>query len=337
MKALITSTLLCISTLAVEQQSQELVKNSKSGQLSALTILQSKKWTNVFQEADEVQREIIWLLTGSRPLYNKTLYGKILRAKNQQQKIKLKDKSKHACDVYQIKAQEKYFQVFEFCQKYRAADLLAQVNIVNSYQLNTQFYGQNFSDVIGLNASLVAPKIDCDITISQNYILKRMECRSFKFTRKDQIVELSKFIFDKDSKPTISLEGQILENMLPYSKLSVIVPETGKIKIKETKLRPDADEFDPKKVKTTKEKDNTVPQPVNPKSETPTSGVVTNEKGEVVPPRELEQYIFTPEGEKINKQSDPDMIELNQDGTPVHNNMTDPPPAQGNQQKPNTR
>lgn len=280
--------------------------------MTAKELLENKKWTYVFQEADEVQKEIVWLLTGERPLFNKTLFGKVLRAKNQYQKIKLKDKSRHQCDIYDLKVFEKYFQVFEYCQKYRTPDLLAQVNIIGPLQIKTVFYGQNYSDSIGLSASLVAPHIDCDLTITPLFFLKSMECSSFKVSRKDEVIELSRFVYDKDAKPTISLEGQVLKNMLPYSKLSVLVPATGKITIKETKMRPDADEVDKNKPQVTQAKpqtnqeiqtnhENQVNQTTqaNPLSVAPP--IKINNEGEPISPREDEKKV---------KQSEPDMIEL---------------------------
>ncbi len=281
--------------------------------MTAKELLENKKWTHVFQEADEVQKEIVWLLTGNRPLFNKTLYGKVLRAKNQYQKIKLKDKSRHQCDVYDLKVFEKYFQVFEYCQRYRSPDLLAQVSILGPLQIKTVFYGQNYADSIGLSASLVAPRIDCDLTITPLFFLKSMECSSFKVSRKDEVIELSRFVYDKDAKPTISLEGQVLKNMLPYSKLSVLVPATGKITIKETKMRPDSDEVDKNKPQVTQTKPHATqskPQPTetiqvnqeihaNPLSVAPPTK--DNGEGETVSPREDEKKV---------KQSEPDMIEL---------------------------
>lgn len=310
------------SLASKEVRSDNLAMPDKAAKLdstimTAKELLENKKWTYVFQEADDVQKEMVWLLTGDRPLFNKTLYGKVLRAKNQYQKIKLKDKSRHQCDVYELKVFEKYFQVFEYCQKYRTPDLLAQVSVLGPLQIKTVFYGQNYADSIGLSAALVAPHIDCDLTITPLFFLKRMECFSFKVSRKDEVIELSQFVYDKDAKPTISLEGQVLKNMLPYSKLSVTVPASGKITIKETKIRPDADEVDKTKPQTTQIKSPTIqanPLSVAPPSENPLNvapprvdpsiseqPLKVNSEGEPISPREDEKKV---------KQSEPDMIEL---------------------------
>lgn len=272
-------------------------------------ILKNKKWTNVFQEADEINRELVWLITNKRPAFNKTYFGKILRAKNQYQNIKLKDKSRHACDNYQIKISGANFEVFEYCQKHRSADILAKVEMKNKKQLHIIFYGQNYSDVIGINAAIVAPKVECDLQINDNYAVQVIKCEPFKFSKGEQVVELSYFSYDLSQNPRMKVEGKVLENMLPYSTLSVVVPEVGKITIKETKLRPDPDEFDPSKVKSKpkpKEPQVNGVQPINPAP----SVVPVKPNGELASPREEQNVIFTPEGEKIIKQSEPDMIEL---------------------------
>lgn len=270
-------------------------------------ILKSKKWTNTLQEADEINRELVWLVTNKRPLFNKTFFGKVLRAKNQYQSIKLKDKSRHACDNYQVKVSRDFFEVFEHCQKQRTPDILAKVAVKSKKELDFVFYGQNYSDVIGISAAIVSPKVECQLLVTDNYAVQTLKCRPFKFSKNEQVVDLAYFDYDRERNPRIRVEGKVLENMLPYSTLSVVVPEVGKIKIKETKLRPDPDEFDPAKVKTKQpSKVPTVVEPVN-----PVTGVVpVKPNGELVSPREEQNVIFTPEGEKIIKQSEPDMIEL---------------------------
>lgn len=294
---------------------QELVKPDE--------ILKSKKWSYVFQEADEINRELIWLVTAKRPVANKTLFGKILRAKNQFQKIKLKDKSRHACDNYDIKVFDKEFKVYEFCQKQRSPDLLATVEVKSKTKLQFTFQGQNYSDVIGINAAIVSPKVECELEVNQSLILQTLKCQPYKFARNDQVVDLALFAFDRKKNPTISVEGKVLDNMLPYSTLSVVVPEVGKIKIKEVKLRPDSDEYDPTKVKK-KEVGNQIPAPINPAATVPVKPMENSEpstipvtpQGELISPREEQNVIFTPEGEKIIKQSEPDMIELKPNENP---------------------
>ncbi|MCB0370334.1 MAG: hypothetical protein KDD45_13140, partial [Bdellovibrionales bacterium] len=302
---------------------QDSVKTSVGNENLAVSFLKSKKWSRVLEEIDEVQREIVWLLTEKRPLYNKTLFGKIFRAKNQYQKIKLKNKSKHACDNYQIKTQSTYFQVFEYCQKYRAPDILAQVDIVDSQTIKVDFYGQNYTDIIGASAALVSPRIQCRVKVNSHIKLQSFTCDSYKHSRGQQVIELTRYAFDKESEPSIKLEGQVLDRMLPYSKLSVIVPSGEKIKIKETKIRPDLDEYDPSKMsKTVKESKKTESSPSIPNEVPGPVEIQVDEMGQPISPRQQDsentepEYIFTPQGEKIIKQSDPDMIELNPDGTP---------------------
>ncbi|NUM58237.1 MAG: hypothetical protein HUU56_06380 [Bdellovibrionaceae bacterium] len=312
---------------------KELVKESYKNPLEKF--VHDKKWTLVLQEADEIQREIVWLITESRPLFNKTLFGKLLRAKLQAQGIKLKDKSKHSCDIYQTKDMKSYFQVSEFCQKYRLPDILAEVDASSQTELKVKFYGQNFSDVIGVSAALVAPKVECLVVVDADLRLVKLSCENFKFSRKDQIVELKKMEYDKNRSPTISLEGVVLENMLPYSKLSVVVPEVGKIKIKEVKLRPDPNEYDPKVnakknplLKATPPSLQTSPS-VEKMDASPLS--VGEEPVQKKMEIESEKYIFTPEGEKVLRQTEPEFIEMTDETRPSQPTEQSRPPLRSNQ------
>lgn len=202
----------------------------------------SKKKMGLIKELDEVMREMIWLIRSERPSANKTLFGKVYRALLQAKGIKLIEKNKHSCDQYQLeKVSEYQYRVYEHCQKHRKQDILAKMEW-SQKKVTFQFQGQNYADVLGVAASLVAPVIDCDVQIESEFKLKELYCTGFRITRADDVIRFQSIDYKKAKDPMMVLKGEVLKNLLPYSDLTISVPLTGRVQIFEKKKVPDADE-----------------------------------------------------------------------------------------------
>lgn len=253
----------------------------------------SRKKMDLIKELDEIMREMIWLIRSQRPSANKTLFGKIFRALQQAKGLKLTEKSKHSCDQYLIeKVSEYQYRVYEHCQKHRAPDLLAKIDWSHR-KIDFQFQGQNYADVLGLAASLVAPAVSCQVSIDDAIKLLELYCSGFRITRADNVVRFESIVYKKNKDPQMVLKGEVLKNLLPFSDLKILVPLLGKVKILEKKKMPDIDEITP---------------PIIPPI-TPHSGRVVPVDPRVIPSAEPLANEPDPNIE-LRKQSDPDVIEI---------------------------
>gem|GEM_PF-3380546 len=304
----------------------------------------SKKKMELIKELDEIMREMIWLIRSERPSANKTLYGKVYRALQQAKGIKLTEKNKHSCDQYQVeKVSEYQYRIHEFCQKHRNPDLLAKIDWSQN-KVVFQFQGQNYADVLGVAASLVAPVVVCQVLVEDEAKLKEMQCTGFRITRADNVIRFQSVGYKKGNNPMMVMKGEVLKNLLPYSDLIISVPLTGKVQVVEKKKVPDSDETTPEKKAQQKAKDDLankqpppVPKPIDPRTpETLAEPVFPTNPAEVTkPPRDGERpevrdengNDVTEEASQQNpnnillKNSQPDVIEIQELPQPV------PPPV----------
>ncbi|MBL7542682.1 MAG: hypothetical protein JNL11_02650 [Bdellovibrionaceae bacterium] len=224
----------------------------------------TRKKMDLIKELDEVMREMIWLIRSQRPSANKTLFGKVYRAFQQAKGGKLTEKNKHSCDQYSVeKISEYQYRVYEHCQKHRSPDLLAKLDW-SQRQVDFQFQGQNYADVLGLAASLVAPTIDCKVTIEDEAKLVAFQCAGFRITRLDHVIRFESLVYKKGKEPLMWLKGEVLKNLLPYSDYTIRVPLVGKVQIVEKKKVPDADETTPEQNAREKAKVQPAPQAMSP-------------------------------------------------------------------------
>ncbi len=277
------------------------------------------------KELDEVMREMIWLIRSERPVANKTLFGKVFRALQQAKGIKLTEKSKQACDQYELeKITEFQYRIYEHCQKHRAPDLLAKIDWSHK-SVNFQFQGQNYADILGLAASLVAPTVECQVTTDDASKLVKMDCSGFRITRADQVARFDAMTFRKGKDPLMYLKGEVLKNLLPFSELTISVPLTGKVKILEKKKVPDRDETTPEinaKIKEKNQKPKAlpmvpmdpqfIPRPQDPKTQSPVK--TTPAPGQVAPREDTEGPPPIPDindpNSDLRKNSDPEVIQI---------------------------
>lgn len=306
------------------------MSSSKSGQQKIVKKIEtrpvdffSKKKLELVKELDDVMREMIWLIRSERPTANKTLFGKVYRALQQAKGGKLTEKSKHSCDLYQLeKVSEFQYRVYEYCQKHRSPDLLAKIDWSQS-RVNFQFQGQNYGDVLGVAASLVAPTVDCQVTIEDESRLAELTCTGFRITRGENVVRFERIGYKKGKDPLMVLNGEVLKNLLPYSDLTISVPLIGKVKILEKKKAPDIDETTPEQKEKQKAaelaKKPTTPAPVDPKKAEP---VYIDPVKVTQPPRDSEGAPNDSESTQQNpnndllKNSPPDVIEINDQQLP---------------------
>lgn len=282
----------------------------------------SRKKIDLVKELDDVMREMIWLIRSERPSANKTLFGKVYRALQQVRGVKLTEKNKHTCDQYSVEKDSMYqYRIYEHCQKHRSPDLLAKMDWSHN-QVVFQFSGQNYADVLGLAASLVAPIVDCQVNFDEQEALSYFKCTGFRITRGENVVRFETVIYKKSNDPLIVLKGEVLKDLLPYSDLTISVPRVGKVAIKEKKKVPDMDETTPeqkaKDLQREKQKQEPIkalpPYPVavdprRPENNDPQANVDPTQS-----PREGEgsgiNAVRPSPNNDLRKNADPDVIEI---------------------------
>lgn len=223
------------------------------------------EWTQrFFQEADSVHREAWWVLIGSRSPVSKSPFGKVSRALQTAQNMKLANKSMFRCDRYKIsrtavssKVYPQTIGIFEHCNLKTAAQKIADVTLSAKGQVKVVFYPAELKELLGTASSTLNRPITCQLKGEDK--LKTMTCSEWHQAKTDVLsIKLDTYEFHSGGDPLMILKGKVFEHLADIRKIEAIVPKSGKIAVNEEELYPPQEEepvvVDKKADKKSKEK-----------------------------------------------------------------------------------
>lgn len=199
---------------------------------------------NIMKQMDSIDRESWWVLTGQRPLPMQSLFGKVMRAAQSEEKIKLTQKHLFSCDKYFV--QRNIMTAIGYPQNismsnacFKSKNLFAEIMWIKQEQLSLTFNPEPLSDVLGLGASILGRKITCEIKTNENGIVEKYSCKNMiKNKSKAETIELETYEFDKLNNNQITLKGSVTEELKVKRKIETVVPLAGKIVVTETEVLP---------------------------------------------------------------------------------------------------
>lgn len=203
-----------------------------------------------FLQADQVHRELLWILMKDRPPLTKTLFGKVARALEQDLGMKLKLKGFFKCDQYAVQKQvfgidgtTMKFKLFEVCGGMGGSPFAeldwAKAESNKSGQISFFFESEKLMEVIGLGASILNKRMPCQMEWDEHHILKKLKCENMYHDRTGgEVFHIKKLLYQKDKNDLLEASGEVLKNLISQRKFSVSVPLSGKIKFSEVELQP---------------------------------------------------------------------------------------------------
>ena len=203
-----------------------------------------------FEQTDAIHRESWWVLSEERRSPGRSPFGKVQRALQSFQKIKLSNKSLFRCDRYQLKKEilgPKGFplriDVFEKCSEKTRAKLIAKVFSEKSKLVEVSFFPENLEEVLGLGPSVINKTIVCNIFGNESGQVNQFNCSDWAQDRsKEQMIRLDTYEYQRTGNKMIKLRGKVYENLTDTRKIVADIPLEGKIEVVETELYPPQDE-----------------------------------------------------------------------------------------------
>lgn len=203
-----------------------------------------------FEQADAIHRESWWVLSEERRSSGRSPFGKVQRALQSSQKIKLSNKSLFRCDRYLLKKDilgPKGFplrvDVYEKCSEKSGAKLIAKVFSEKSRFVSVSFFPENLEEVLGLGPSVINKTIVCEFWGNESGQLEQLSCKDWAQDRsKEQMIRLDTYLYQRSEKNMIKLRGKVYENLTDTRSIVADVPLNGKIQVIETELYPPPDE-----------------------------------------------------------------------------------------------
>ncbi len=199
---------------------------------------------NIMKQMDAIDRESWWVLTGQKTAAPKSVFGKVMRAAQIEEKVKLTQKHLFNCDKYY--SQRNVMSLGGFPQKIvmsnacqKLKEQFVEIMWMKSEELNLVFNPEALTDVIGLNASILGRKINCEIKTDEKGIVQNYSCKNMIKNRTNtETIELETYTFDKKKNNQLTLKGNVMEELKVKRKIETTVPLTGKITVVETEILP---------------------------------------------------------------------------------------------------
>jgi len=217
---------------------------------------ETEKILHWFEQMDAIYREGLWVIRKRRAPPGKSLFGKMQRALLSDLKQKLSNKSIFKCDVYSMKRNIRGLggvpqdaEVLHRCNSKENFIPIGEWSHPDANTLSMSFRGGNLSEVLGMAAGTLSPRIQCQLKSADNGLIERFSCDHLMMDydlNKNQVLRFTTFEYAKDAKEILLMRAEVLENLEPLRKIEVSVPKEGKITVKETVLQ--APQFAAKKV-----------------------------------------------------------------------------------------
>ncbi len=194
----------------------------------------------VFRQADAVIREMWWVVAADRKVPQKTPFGKMSRAVQQDLGHKLSKTLGFRCDRYRLKKEGSKrplkVEIFEACSVKNSA-LIAEFKLEKENRMSVTIYPEHLVEVLGLQASVVNKRASCDLSFQDNGILNSLHCRNWTQDRSaKELVDLSKLEYRTSETAIMEISGEILTAMNPIKKIETTVPLSGPITVTETEI-----------------------------------------------------------------------------------------------------
>lgn len=204
-----------------------------------------KHLARAFLQADQIHREVLWVLMKDRPPLTKTIFGKLGRALQSDLGEKLKFKSSFKCDQYAVQKQAQglgpypvKMKFFEICGGLSGSPY-AELEVLQKDRMNFFFESEKMGDVLGLGSSILNKRMTCSLELNANQTVQVIKCENLYHDRQDgEVFHLKKYLYQKDKDDLIEVSGEVLKNLVAQRKLQIKVPLTGKIHFSEKELQP---------------------------------------------------------------------------------------------------
>lgn len=263
-------------------------------------------------QADQVERQVLWVVAEERRNAPRSPFGKVLRAALMALDGKLATKGLFECENYTFnKSGGPGAWTFEFgenCGGRDGSKFIATWRSTSPKTAQVDFIPAHLHEVVGLNASALGRRRTCQVTWNEKGVLDFLSCPGWEVDRGEQLLRLTTMEFRRDRQNLMTLKGQVLESLHPVRKIDARVPLEGVISVTETELVAPAQPPEPPEPPPTAGPAEAVPPP---ESEAPPTVV-----GEPIP---MERGSIDFEGEN-DGTSEPPIL----DGAPLVDSQPEP-------------
>lgn len=203
----------------------------------AKTEIHTQQPFHFMSEADDVEKEAWWLITGKRHSNDQSPWRFVYKAFLEFKGSKTKHVITKMCQKLKVveTTANSIFKVTTHCQAKPIE--IALVKKLNDKQWEFQFRVTSFIDHFGLGTSIFYQTLICQIDLDEKNKVQKMRCPVYARNRSvEEIVELKNFEYNKKGEPLMKIQGVIKKQFQDVARIETSVPSKGEIIIKEIKI-----------------------------------------------------------------------------------------------------
>ncbi len=188
-------------------------------------------------EADDIEKEAWWLITGKRLSNDHSPWRLVYKAFLESKGLKSKQVISKMCQKLKVveSVSTSTFTVTTHCQ---AKPLeMAIVKKLQAQKWEFQFRVPQFVEHFGIGTSIFYQTLVCELDLDDKNKVQKIKCPVYARNRNvEEIVELKNFEFNKRGEPLMQIQGVIKKQFQDVARIETLIPSKGEIFIKEIKI-----------------------------------------------------------------------------------------------------
>lgn len=186
-------------------------------------------------EADDIEKEAWWLITGKRLSNDHSPWRLVYKAFLESKGLKSKHVISKMCQKLKVVESQSTFTITTHCQAKPIE--VAIVKKLQAQKWEFQFRVTQFIDHFGLGTSIFYQTLICELDLDDKNKVQKIRCPVYARNRNvEEIVELKNFEYNKKGEPLMRIQGVIKKQFQDVAKLETLIPSKGEIFIKEIKI-----------------------------------------------------------------------------------------------------
>lgn len=204
--------------------------------VSSLGLAKEAQRFEFLSEAEDVEKEMWWIVTGSRSPLTSSPWRSLQWAMTEFESKKKPSLVLSSCKRFRVEILKpgREWRVSTLCRS--EAPEIGSLLKKTAQEWQVEIPLAAWTEHFGIGVSIFHPRLLCYLSLNEKGRLTELRCPTYARNRKaDEIIELENFIYQKGKVPLMKIKGLIKQPPETLGKIEATVPLRGDIQISETR------------------------------------------------------------------------------------------------------